>query len=108
VCMTCLAPTSEGRRSGILLDEPAAEPVRLSRDEVYRLIRENNAQRPVSHPVCRQCELPFHPEDADVFDARLCVTCGWRRLENRALDLVYAKGRKARKRALRRLLSIAK
>ena len=74
-------------------------------------MREHRAMLRELHPdkpVCAACDFPFCVEDADIFDGRLCVTCGWRRLEKRAVKLVFAKGKKARKRALRRLLALAK
>jgi hypothetical protein len=67
-----------------------------------------NAAQPDPMPICRGCGLPFDRRDADPIDRRYCTSCGVGRMEKAVRRLFKAKGRKARKRALRRLMSIAK
>jgi hypothetical protein len=67
-----------------------------------------NAAQPDPLPVCRYCGYPFLRRDRDPFDHRVCMTCGAARTEDAVRRLFKAKGRKAREKALRRLLSIAK
>ena len=84
----------------------AAWPARMSAGRQSFL--EWNAEQLNPMPVCRHCEFPFRGHDADVFDGSLCGSCGWARLERRVMKLIHAKGKKTRKRALKRLMKIAK
>jgi hypothetical protein len=73
-----------------------------------KLILAFNAARKHPRPLCLGCSLPNDPREADVFDPRYCTGCGINRTEKRVRRLLKAKGKKARKRALRHLLNLAK
>jgi hypothetical protein len=89
--------------------EPEAPPVPpMTLREMQDAYLRWNARKRHPHPLCRLCGMPFAPDDADPFDKHVCCTCGVNRLEKAARRLFRAKGKKARKKALKRLMSIPK
>jgi hypothetical protein len=86
---------------------PEAPQRTLGFQEQWALILRANAARRKPSPVCRRCGFPYQPGDADPFDARYCTSCGLRRTERRVYRLLRAKSKKARKRAIRRLLALS-
>jgi transposase-like protein len=76
--------------------------------EIEDLYLRRNARRRHPSPICRSCNRPFDREDRDPFDKHVCTTCGINRLEKAVRRLFQARGKKARKRALRRLMSLSK
>jgi hypothetical protein len=88
--------------------EPEARPAPpLPWKESKKLILAFNASRKHPRPLCAGCSLPNDPREADEFDPRYCTGCGINRTEKRVRRLLRAKGRKARKRALRHLLALS-
>jgi hypothetical protein len=88
--------------------EPEARhPAALSWRESKRLILAQNAASKHPRPLCLGCSLPNDPREADEFNPCYCTGCGISRTEKRVRRLLRAKGRKARKRALRHLLALA-
>ena len=67
-----------------------------------------NAARPVPYPVCKTCDCPFPPKDGHPLLDRTCECCGGPIVEELMLDFIFAKGRKAKKKAARRLRALAK
>lgn len=66
----------------------------------------SNEQRTTPLPRCKDCRMPYQLGDADWLDGRRCCSCGTNRLEKAVRRLIRARGRKARKKALRRLLAL--
>lgn len=96
-------------QSVVISREPEAPPVPLPPlRELNEMYKRWNARKARPHPVCRECGMPYDPGDCDAFDKRTCVTCGINRLEKACRRLFRAKGKKARAKALRRLMSLAK
>jgi hypothetical protein len=105
MCVTCV-------------DDVQAEPVpavslsRAQKAELMKRIRfkalERNRLRPEPFPICIRCEMPIDPGEADDIYRRQCVTCGLNKLEQLYCRLTEARGRKARKKATRRLVRFAR
>lgn len=115
MCMTC-EPAIEARRIGILPDavpnagqEPAVHRWNLiSPEQRHAEWLAMNAARPVPLPVCRDCEMPHDERDGHPLIRGMCQTCGGQIFEDLTMDFIFARGRKAKKRASRRLRRLAK
>jgi hypothetical protein len=70
-------------------------------------VRVENAKRAKPWPTCADCGQLFMPED-EHWLWRLCHCCGLNRGEKLLQRWVFARGRRARKRALKKLKRLAK
>jgi hypothetical protein len=96
-------------QSVVISREPEGPPVpSMTLAEMNDLYRYWNARKARPNPVCPLCRMPFSPGDCDAFDSKVCCTCGINRLEKACRRLFKARSKKAKKRALRRLLKLSK
>ncbi len=75
---------------------------------VHARALEKNRLRPEPFPVCEHCETVVHPDDVHEMYGRRCLTCGVSKLEKLFFRLWSARGRRARRRALRRIARLAR
>jgi hypothetical protein len=75
---------------------------------ILRDTLEENRRRPEPWPICADCGRPVHPQDREDIYPRNCSLCGLNRLERLFWKLSKARGRKARKKATRRLVRFAR
>lgn len=109
MCMTC-DPVADRRPSGIAIDPNPRLLSSLTEEELelrHRQWLEINAALPTPLPVCRVCDMPYGLKDGSPLFKRTCDCCAGGILEEMTFDFIYAKGRKARKKAARRLRRLA-
>jgi predicted Zn-ribbon and HTH transcriptional regulator len=70
-------------------------------DEVYAYLRQENAQRDVPHAVCATCGYPFADEEGGWLLTSLCGTCESNRIERLLRNVVKARSKRRRRRALK-------
>jgi len=108
VCVTCLAnpgPATAGRLM-VEADESRSRTLRMM-EERHREWLAENAALPVPLPVCKLCDMPYGPKDGHPLLDQTCECCGGPIVEDLLFDFIFAKGRKARKRAAKRLRALA-
>lgn len=112
MCVTCLAnpgPATAGRPMAEA-DDDATEARRwrnLTAAERHREWLAINAARPVPFPVCRICELPHDERDGHPLIDGVCESCGGNIFEEMAWNFIFARNKRARRRAAKRLRDLA-
>jgi hypothetical protein len=77
------------------------EMIRLEGLERHRLM-------PKKYPICTRCERVFHAAETEPMYHGQCLFCGVNRLERLFFKLWKARGRKARRKAIRRIQRFAR
>jgi hypothetical protein len=112
VCMTLEFAADRPRASeaAVGIAEALARADRLAQPlpdpdspDIWGELKAINAKRPDPMPFCPSCCRLFARGDGGWLLEQLCGTCELNRFEELITTLVYAKGRKAVKRALRNL-----
>lgn len=67
----------------------------------------SNAAKPVPDPVCRVCGMPHYEKDSHELIEGTCETCGGNIFENLAWDFIFARNKRARRKAAAALRALA-
>ncbi len=76
-------------------------------DEMHRTWLDLNAAKPVPDPVCRVCNMPHDELDTHPVIEGTCESCGGNILERLTLNFVFARNKRARRRAAAALRALA-
>ena len=80
------------------------EPVAISpADDVEAEVDRVNAESPNPRPRCAECRGLYHPDEGAFVFPGLCCSCEINRFERLIWAVVWAKSRKKRRKALRRI-----
>jgi hypothetical protein len=106
MCVTCVDESTD-------LEVLDTEPI--SRERIAKLdaiLRREGLERhrlePATYPICPRCERAFHATESEPMYNGQCMMCGLNFLERLYWKLWKSSGRKARRRALKRLERFAR
>jgi hypothetical protein len=109
MCMTCTEPATDRRLGRVLLDPaPEAPPVRWrTPEELHADFLRWNAAQPNPLPICPACDVPCDLAESHPLLPTICGLCGTQRIDDLVMNLACARGKKARKKAAKRLRKLA-
>ncbi len=102
----CICLLDPGFRLG--RESTETPPDRLSTAQIRAEFLDWNAEQPNPWPLCPFCDAPFDLAESHPLFPTLCLLCGTQTIDDVVMNLARAKGKKARKRALKAIKALAK
>lgn len=106
--MCCLALPERKPLDEMPIEEIRAEIAAKTPEQRHAEFLEWNAGLPTPHPLCPGCDLILDRRESHPLFPDLCECCGPTRALNLIVDIIYARSKKARRLALKRLDRLAR